>query len=264
MKYSVCITNYNSIHGIRSSLESLFRQLDDQFEVVVVDNFSSDGSREVLEQYEKLGKLRLFTEQCSRGLGRRIAVEKAEGEYVIGQVDMDEILAPNLTQLLAIYHKYYEGYMLKSARGLFVAPKTLIQKVGGFHDLNYLEDKDLYARVAAVESFRYLLFRTVARSARPKERHVRLFMQKTYDMYRDAFRIGQLPTILLKATSKSACKKALGLFVVLCNFLSVWAGFLTHWFYPRYRNLTINRFVATDYMTQQHSALDHNFWELTH
>jgi glycosyltransferase involved in cell wall biosynthesis len=51
--YSICITNYNSASSTKQSLESILTQLDKRFEIIVVDNRSTDGSLEILKEYQK-------------------------------------------------------------------------------------------------------------------------------------------------------------------------------------------------------------------
>ena len=46
-KYSICITNMNMEATIETALTSVLDQLDDTYEMVVVDE-STDGSRQVL------------------------------------------------------------------------------------------------------------------------------------------------------------------------------------------------------------------------
>jgi hypothetical protein len=67
---SVGITNYNGFGTIERPLGSLLFQVDESFEIVVVDSMSVDGS---FEFFERPG-VRLIREKCSRGRGRQIAV----------------------------------------------------------------------------------------------------------------------------------------------------------------------------------------------
>ena len=106
--YSVCITNYNSIDTIRSSLESILSLLDDSFEVIVCDNYSNDGSRQVLEEYALKGRITLIVEHCSRGKGRQTAFESSQGKYIISGIDTDDRMTPDLHKFLEEYHKYHE------------------------------------------------------------------------------------------------------------------------------------------------------------
>lgn len=68
-KYSILITNYNTVDTIKQSLESILSQIDNNFEVIVVDNKSKDGSEKILKEFEKQGKIKVISIKCSRGRG---------------------------------------------------------------------------------------------------------------------------------------------------------------------------------------------------
>ncbi|MEM2087155.1 MAG: glycosyltransferase [Thermoproteota archaeon] len=59
-KYSVCITCRNEAKTIRASLDSILNQIDDRFEVIVVDSKSTDGTLEILKEYVEHGKIKLI------------------------------------------------------------------------------------------------------------------------------------------------------------------------------------------------------------
>jgi glycosyltransferase involved in cell wall biosynthesis len=108
-KYSICITNYNGGPSIESSLRSILGQLDDRFEIIVVDNLSTDGSREVLRESGASGKLKVIERKCSRGKGLQIAFENAAGEYIISGLDFGDTYRPRLSSFLDFYHTKCEG-----------------------------------------------------------------------------------------------------------------------------------------------------------
>src|SRR5438445_3448665 len=102
--YSICVTNYNNVLTLRQSVESILNQIDSRFEIVVVDNKSTDGSQLVLREYSNRGKLKLVRARCSRGKGRQIAFENSIGNYVISNLDFDDVFQPRLDELLNKYH----------------------------------------------------------------------------------------------------------------------------------------------------------------
>ena len=57
MDISVIIVNYNTSDLIKSCIDSILRQVNTQFEVIVIDNASSDNSLDVLKQYGSNVKL---------------------------------------------------------------------------------------------------------------------------------------------------------------------------------------------------------------
>ena len=58
--YSVCICNYNMKDYLEKSLKSILEQLDDRYEVLVIDDGSNDGSLEVLANLEKKYQIMRF------------------------------------------------------------------------------------------------------------------------------------------------------------------------------------------------------------
>ena len=144
-KYSILITNYNTIYTVVQSLESILNQTDNSFEIVVVDNNSIDGSDEILESYDKKGHIKLISAKCSRGKGRQIAFENSTGETVITNMDMDTIFKPELAKVLELYKHHEKDYLL--FKGGAIISRKLIEKVGGWHDLQRGEDTELVARL---------------------------------------------------------------------------------------------------------------------
>lgn len=157
-KYSICVTHFNNAATVKQSLESILNQIDDDFEVVVVDSKSTDGSYEILKKFESMGKIKLVQVKCSRGKGREIAFENSRGKYVITNLDMDDVFKLRLRELLARYHVVAEGKLLRAfseMEGGFwggehvdIAPRSLIEELGGWRDLQTFEDSELFSRAA--------------------------------------------------------------------------------------------------------------------
>jgi glycosyltransferase involved in cell wall biosynthesis len=148
-KYSICITNFNSIDTIKASMDSILIQSNDSFEIVVCDNYSNDGSREILQEYCRKGKIKLVVERSSRGKGRQIAFENSFGKYIISGVDTDDKLKLEFQEFLRIYHRDHEGYML-SAGTIHIIPRQLVEEIGGWRDLNWGEDVDFHKRAKSL------------------------------------------------------------------------------------------------------------------
>ena len=158
--YSICITHYNNVKTLEASLNSILNQIDSSFEVILVDNYSNDGSDTVLTRYSKAGKIRLIKAKCSRGRGRQIAFENSSGKYIISNIDMDEVYEMKLTNLIQFYNACCEGNLLlvvsgsqKDIRGLqnvTVATRLLIWELGGWNDIQYGEDWDIWSRAAKI------------------------------------------------------------------------------------------------------------------
>ena len=94
MMISIYATVFNNSNRVASSLDSIINQLPDfneNFEMVIVDNFSTDGTWEILQEYaDRYSNITIFQLECKRGTGRQKAFEMTSGEYVFS-VDLDSI-----------------------------------------------------------------------------------------------------------------------------------------------------------------------------
>jgi glycosyltransferase involved in cell wall biosynthesis len=201
-QYSICITHFNNAPTVRQSLESILSQIDDRFEVIVVDNKSYDGSYEILKQFADAGAIRLVQAKSGRGKGREIAFEKSIGKYIIANLDMDDVFKPRLIELLTRYHTVAEGNLLwvhSRMKGGFwggesitIAPRELIRELGGWRDLQTFEDLELCSRAA--RHGRYCVGEFALLDAtNPHRERTRTWvgrMKWRYVRYREILRIG--------------------------------------------------------------------------
>ena len=107
MKISVIIAMFNAEKFIGECLESLRAQTLQDFEIIIVDDCSTDSSCAVVESYaEKFGgRLKLArTEKNSGGGGyvpRNIGLNLSRGEYIFF-ADADDFLAENALETLYV------------------------------------------------------------------------------------------------------------------------------------------------------------------
>ena len=52
LKLSIITVNYNNCDGLRRTLDSVISQKCQDFEWIVIDGGSSDGSKELIEQHQ--------------------------------------------------------------------------------------------------------------------------------------------------------------------------------------------------------------------
>lgn len=97
MKFSVVIPNYNSIEWWKRLLESIEAQTFKDYEVIIVDDISTDGSYDAInkwicEDYDNRSKrYRVYQNETKRlnGGTRNVGVAKANGDYILF-VDCDD------------------------------------------------------------------------------------------------------------------------------------------------------------------------------
>lgn len=200
--YSICITCRNNAETARESLESILNQIDDNFEIIVVDAKSKDGTTEILREYAEKGRIKLIVEKCSRGRGRQTAFENSKGKYIIANMDLDDVFAPKLKDLLEFYHKHCEGKLLLTIKGVSkgirgeqnvtIGPRQVIEKLGGWRDLQWGEDWDIWSRAAKQSSFLWTVFPLVKMTNPHYERQgLRTKLSVRYIRYREMLRLGR-------------------------------------------------------------------------
>lgn len=99
MKVSIIVPVYNVSRYLRRCLDSIGRQTFRDFEVIAVDDGSTDDSGRLLDEYEATFPLRRM-HQANQGLSgaRNAAMAVAEGEYLL-MVDSDDCIHPRLLEL---------------------------------------------------------------------------------------------------------------------------------------------------------------------
>ena len=104
---------YNRAHTLHRLYDSLCRQQEKCFEWIVVDDGSTDGTREYIESIAAEGNFRICYYYKSNGgkhTATNVGVEKANGRYFLC-VDSDDALAENAVSILkkCIEEKRPEG-----------------------------------------------------------------------------------------------------------------------------------------------------------
>lgn len=103
MKISILIPAYNVEKYINRCLDSVFAQSSDNYEVIVVDDGSSDKTREILKEYQikYFDKIKLYFNEKNKGLSfvRNELINLCNTEYFIF-LDSDDSLNIDLLKQL--------------------------------------------------------------------------------------------------------------------------------------------------------------------
>jgi hypothetical protein len=94
---SVCIPCHNKAGVIRETLDSVLGQTYPRIEVVVVDDGSSDGSAEIVQQYEARGVRLVRTRLGNASKSRNAAMKESRGS-LIKFLDGDDLLTPTMIE----------------------------------------------------------------------------------------------------------------------------------------------------------------------
>jgi glycosyltransferase involved in cell wall biosynthesis len=179
---SVCIPTYNRRHYLEQTLASIFAQTYKDFEVVVVDDGSTDGTAEMIKNAGY--NVRYFwQENAGDAVARNTLIELAKGHY-ISFIDSDDLLMPDALERMVktaesedepviVYGPYirineqdnvtgrckrilrtghitrylFEDILVHSCGSMF--PKKILQETGGFDtSLPVCSDYDLWLRLS--------------------------------------------------------------------------------------------------------------------
>ncbi|MBR4981582.1 MAG: glycosyltransferase [Lachnospiraceae bacterium] len=102
IKVSIIVPVYNVEVYLKECLESILIQSYDNYEIICVNDASTDNSSLILEQYvEKDERIRVLNNQINRGLSysRNRGISEAKGEYIMF-VDSDDMIKENAVESL--------------------------------------------------------------------------------------------------------------------------------------------------------------------
>ncbi len=101
VKFSIIVPVYNVRDFLQECLDSIKKQSLKDFEVICVNDGSTDDSLEILREYaEKDSRFKIFSqENQGQGVARNKGIEFSHGEYFLF-VDPDDFIEPNTLEIL--------------------------------------------------------------------------------------------------------------------------------------------------------------------
>lgn len=105
--FSIILPVYNVEKYLGACLDSIYNQTFQDFEIIAVNDGSTDGSLDILNDYrDKYGKM-IIVSQDNKGLSsaRNVGLSFAKGEWIC-YIDSDDIILP---RMLEIVHSYFDG-----------------------------------------------------------------------------------------------------------------------------------------------------------
>ena len=125
---SIIILNYNAGNLLLNCVDSVFKSTYPNFEVLVVDNISTDNSHVICK--EKFEKIHLIKNKENLGYceGNNVGIRNADGEFIV-ILNPDTIVEPNwLNHLMSAYSKFGEG--LYQPKFFSLNEKLVLQSTG--------------------------------------------------------------------------------------------------------------------------------------
>jgi glycosyltransferase involved in cell wall biosynthesis len=93
-KFSIVMANYNKEKYVAQAIESLLRQDTEEWELIIVDDCSTDNSRKIIESYLNDSRIKLIKQPVNRGKSAALkaAIAAVRSDY-FGVLDSDDVLA---------------------------------------------------------------------------------------------------------------------------------------------------------------------------
>ena len=105
MRYSVITINYNNRHGLAQTIESVACQTNNDFEFIIIDGGSTDGSVDVIKEHSDI--ITYWISEKDNGVYHAMnkGVAQAHGDYLIFMNSGDCFHSPDV---LDAFKDYYE------------------------------------------------------------------------------------------------------------------------------------------------------------
>lgn len=237
VKYSICMCNYNMADTIEQSLTSLLKQLDGRFEVVLVDDGSSDESVAIAKTMQtKHPNLRIVAlpRDRNRKLGktRNISIAEAQGEYVLLHLDSDDVFGPYLTDFVEVFHRIESCLrrdILLSGQHINMSRRDFLLSHGPYLNIYRGEDRNLWSRMAKINAWiplDHIDFITRLPKNIKKKTFKNIF--DTFDHMKNDFRSGVRLSRYLKYEIEKRNQYSIKLFVFRLTML------LPSWFFAQF------------------------------
>lgn len=97
---SIVVTLYNYRHYIRDLIESVLNQTHTNWELIIVDDGSTDKPMKVIEPYLENKRIRYIRRKVNQGYSsaKNLGIIKAKGEYIV-MIDADDMLTKSSLEI---------------------------------------------------------------------------------------------------------------------------------------------------------------------
>ena len=125
---SIIVLNYNAGDLLADCVKSLYDTNYNNYEIIVVDNASKDGSQKKCK--ERFDQIKLIENKENLGYcdGNNVGIKQATGEFIV-ILNPDTLIEPNwLTELVSAYKKHGEGLYQPKIISLY--EENILQSTG--------------------------------------------------------------------------------------------------------------------------------------
>ncbi|WP_319941267.1 glycosyltransferase family 2 protein [Leptospira sanjuanensis] len=123
---SIITINYNNLSGLTKTMESVLSQKARNFEHIVVDGLSTDGSKNYLESFKKPPFIFISEKDDGIYFAQNKGIEKARGKYVLFLNSGDTLASANTIDEIFSYR--FESDLIYG--NMFIESSSNIQRLG--------------------------------------------------------------------------------------------------------------------------------------
>ena len=154
---SVVIPAFNRAHTLRRAVDSVLNQTYLNFEVIVVDDGSTDNTREVLRSYGE--KIRWWSQiNAGPSSARNIGIREAKGEYV-AFLDSDDAWAPQkLERQMRLLSRCSDDVVCCLCNTLFTGQKYSGKTAFDIAKIYSMHEEAVWTNTTEVLITRFVLF----------------------------------------------------------------------------------------------------------
>ncbi len=143
MKLSIITINYNNASGLKRTIESVGAQNYNDFEYIVIDGGSNDGSDTIIKQYE--ANINYWISEKDKGIYNAMnkGIEAAQGEYLLflnsGDVLMNSSIINTVSSELCDFDIVYGDGALNGTNAT-----TVVMKIPEALNMQYFSRSSLF------------------------------------------------------------------------------------------------------------------------
>lgn len=159
-KIAIITINFNDKEGFKKTINSIINQTCKDFEFIIIDGGSTDGSKEVIEQYQD--KIDYWVSEPDRGVysAQNKGIKAATGEFVIfmnsGDTFVDNSVLSNVAVNLSYEFDIYYGNNFKVKANGSKRLKTYPNKLDfSFFYSSSLNHQSTFIRKSLFEKYFY-------------------------------------------------------------------------------------------------------------
>lgn len=189
---SVITPTYNRACFLSETINSVLDQNYSNVEHLIIDDGSTDNTRDVIRKFQKVGKVRYFYQNnCGQNIARNLGLKKARGEFICFLDSDDKFLPGKLSRSICAFNMHHEvdvvygDYIFIDKNGNELNEKNMrrysgnitehllrdncvsmnttmvransIRRAGGFSpNIRVADDFDLWLRMSVTSKFFYL------------------------------------------------------------------------------------------------------------